>query len=95
MEVEQAILMKASTHISMNHILQLATGYLGFSEPELDYISRDGFFSNQIIFDCLLAYFQTHSCGTKELSDILEKAGKEEVLIKRIVVDILRSNDSI
>ncbi len=28
-------------------------------------MSKDGFFSNKIIFDCLLAYCQQHSCGTK------------------------------
>ncbi len=79
MEVDQVILMKASTHISMNHILQLATGYLEFSKPEVDNMSRDGFLSDQIIFDCLLAYCQKHSCATKELSDVLEKAGKRRV----------------
>ena len=58
-------------------------------------MSRDGLFSKQIIFDCLLAYSQKHSCGTKELSDVLENAGKEQGLIKRVVVDMLRGDNSI
>ena len=95
MEVDQAILMEASTYISVNHILPLAIVYLGLSKPEIDNMTKDGSSSSQIIFDCLLAYCVKHSCGTTELSDVLEKAGKEEGLIKRIVVDILRGNNSI
>ena len=58
-------------------------------------MSRDGFLNNQIIFDCLLAYCQKNSCGTKELSHVLGNVGKAEGLIKRIVVDMLGGDNSI
>ncbi len=95
MDADQPTIMKASAHISVDHILQLATGYLGFSKPEIDNISRDGLFSQQIIFDCLLTYCQRKSCKIEELSDVLENAGKEEGLISRVVIDILRGNNSV
>ncbi len=44
------------------------------AECSESYKSNIGFFSHQIIFDCLLAYCQKHSCKTKELSDVLDQA---------------------
>ena len=89
MEADEPILMNASEHISVSHIQQLAMGYMGFSKPELDNLSRDGD-SIEIIFNCLLIYCRKQGCRTKELSDVLEKAGREEGLIKRSAIDILR-----
>ncbi len=89
MDADQPTLRRASMHISVNHIQQLATGYLGFTKPELDNLSRDGD-SIEIIFNCLLIYCRKQSYRTTELSDVLEKAGREEGLIKRFVIDSLR-----
>ncbi len=94
MEADEPILMSASQHISINHIQQLATGYLDFTKPEFDNLPRDGD-SVEIIFNCLLIYCRKQSCRTQELSDVLEKAGREEGLVSRTAVDILRGKKAI
>ncbi len=89
----EGILLEACNYILAHHVTRLATGYLGFTLPEISKIQANEREIEMVQLECLRTFCIKNPDDAKEvLCKRLKEAGQKEGIVQKRAIDIIKGN---